>query len=159
MDALRNSPTGEDLDPPDVYFVEDVQSADAREHRKDGALVFDSSVIDELGGIGAKREYHADQLRAAACSATITLSLQRQLEFPSKKRRRVPPLCAVERSETSKRGAHAAGRRARPGSDVTPPRAVSPVWPPPVGSWQCSVPKSRCDAPGDRSPPPSSSDL
>jgi hypothetical protein len=27
-----------------------------------------------------------------ACSATITLSLQRQLEFPSKKLRRVPPL-------------------------------------------------------------------
>ena len=26
------------------------------------------------------------------CSATITLSLQRQLEFPSKKLRRVPPL-------------------------------------------------------------------
>ena len=37
------------------------------------------------------------------------------LEFPLKKQRRVPLFCAVERSETSKRGAHAAGRKqARP---------------------------------------------
>jgi hypothetical protein len=31
-------------------------------------------------------------LNSDTCSATITLSLQRQLEFPSKKLRRVPPL-------------------------------------------------------------------
>ena len=64
----------------------------------------DQFLKDRFGTLGLVRNDIPLSRGGQGCSATITLSLQRQLEFPSKKLRRVPPLCAVERSETSKRG-------------------------------------------------------
>jgi hypothetical protein len=93
----------------------------------------------------------------ANCSATITLSLERQLEFPSKNQRRGGAVLwsVAQRSGTKRPPTpHAAGL---PPPSLTLPRAAWPASPPPADSWRCSTPRSRCDAPGGRSPPPSSS--
>ena len=43
-----------------------------------------------------------------------------------------PSFAQLSAAKPAKEGVHAAGRRARPGSDVMTPRAVSPAWPRPL---------------------------
>ena len=63
--------------------------------------------------------------------------------------------CRAQRNKQKRGHTPRAAGQGR-GPDVMPPRVVWPAWRPPVGSLQCSVPESRCDAPVGRSLPRSS---
>ncbi len=90
-------------------------------------------------------------------SATITLPLERQLEFPVENQRRAaPPFVKRSAAERNKRGGRTPPRVAL--ANLRPRRAAWFAWPRPTGSSGCSTPRSRCDAPGGRLPPLSSSD-